>query len=53
MAQTAREEVVIVAGARTGIGTFGGQFAEVPAAQLGAVAIKAAVARRHWVQVCR
>ncbi len=45
MAQTAREEVVIVAGARTGIGTFGGQFTEVPAAQLGSVAIKAAVER--------
>jgi acetyl-CoA C-acetyltransferase len=45
MAQNAREEVVIVAGARTGIGTFGGQFAEVPAAELGATAIKAAVER--------
>ncbi len=45
MAQTAREDVVIVAGARTGVGTFGGQFIEVPAAQLGAVAIKAAVER--------
>jgi len=41
----AGEEVVIVAGARTGIGTFSGQFAEVPAAELGAVAIKAALAR--------
>ncbi|HEX2915308.1 MAG TPA: acetyl-CoA C-acetyltransferase [Chloroflexia bacterium] len=45
MTQTAKEEVVIVAGARTGIGTFSGQFSEVPAAQLGAVAIKAAVER--------
>lgn len=45
MAQSAREEVVIVAGARTGIGTFGGQFAEIPAAQLGGTAIKEAVAR--------
>ncbi|NWJ47520.1 MAG: thiolase family protein [Chloroflexi bacterium] len=45
MAQSAREEVVIVAGARTGVGTFGGQFSEVPAAELGATAIRAAVAR--------
>jgi acetyl-CoA C-acetyltransferase len=45
MAHTSREEVVIIAGARTGIGTFGGQFAEIPAAQLGATAIKAAVER--------
>jgi acetyl-CoA C-acetyltransferase len=45
MAQTVREDVVIVAGVRTGIGTFGGQFTEIPAAQLGSVAIRAAVER--------
>jgi acetyl-CoA C-acetyltransferase len=45
MAQTARDEVVIVAGARTGIGTFSGQFSEISAAQLGSVAIKAALER--------
>lgn len=45
MAQTMREDVVIVAGLRTGIGTFGGQFSEIPAAQLGATAIRAAVER--------
>lgn len=41
----AQDEVVIVGGARTGVGTYGGQFIEVPAAQLGAIAIKAALER--------
>jgi len=45
LAQTAIGEVVIVAGARTAVGTFSGQFTEVPATQLGAVAIKAALER--------
>ena len=35
------QEVVIVAATRTAIGSFGGQFAEVPAHQLGATVIRA------------
>ena len=38
-------EVVIVSGARTAIGRFGGGFQDKPAAELGAVAIKAAIER--------
>jgi len=38
-------EVVVVAGARTAIGDYGGGLKEVPATQLGAVAIKEAMAR--------
>ncbi len=38
-------EVVIVSAVRTPIGSFGGALAEVPATQLGAEAVKAAVAR--------
>ncbi|HQW07239.1 MAG TPA: acetyl-CoA C-acyltransferase [Flavobacteriales bacterium] len=38
-------EVVIVAAVRTPIGSFGGSLAEVPATELGATAIKAAVER--------
>ena len=36
-------EVVIVSGARTAIGNFGGALQDIPAAQLQAVAIKAAL----------
>ncbi|HXR95051.1 MAG TPA: acetyl-CoA C-acetyltransferase [Rhizomicrobium sp.] len=39
------EEVVIVAGARTPVGSFNGAFASVPAHQLGRVAIEAALKR--------
>lgn len=39
------QEVYIVSAARTPIGTFGGGLSEVPATQLGAVAVKAAVER--------
>ena len=39
------EDVVIVSAARTPIGRFGGSLAEIPAAQLGAVAVRAAVER--------
>lgn len=39
------KEVYIVAAARTPIGSFGGALAEVPATQLGATAVKAAVER--------
>ncbi|WP_285261144.1 acetyl-CoA C-acetyltransferase [Halopseudomonas bauzanensis] len=35
------QEVVIVAATRTAIGSFGGQFADVPAHQLGATVIRA------------
>ncbi|HOZ40821.1 MAG: acetyl-CoA C-acyltransferase [Flavobacteriales bacterium] len=38
-------EVVIVSAVRTPIGSFGGSLAEVPATQLGAAAVKAAVER--------
>ncbi len=38
-------EVVIVSAVRTPIGRFGGSLAEVPATQLGAAAVKAAVER--------
>ena len=35
------QEVVIVAATRTAIGSFGGQFANIPAHQLGATVIRA------------
>lgn len=38
-------EVVIVSAVRTPLGSFGGALAEVPATQLGATAVKAAVER--------
>ena len=39
------EDIVIVAGARTPVGSFNGAFATMPAHKLGEVAIKAALAR--------
>src|SRR3712207_3711086 len=39
------DDVVIVGAARTPIGTFGGALKDVPAPQLGAVAIRAALQR--------
>lgn len=44
------EEVYIVAAQRTPIGKFGGALAPVPAVQLGAVAIKAALAKSGLLQ---
>jgi len=38
-------EVVVVSGARTGIGDYGGSLKDVPPTRLGAIAIKEAVAR--------
>src|SRR3712207_2191594 len=38
-------DVVIVSGARTAVGRFGGGFKDTPAADLGAAAITAAVER--------
>jgi len=38
-------DVMVVAGARTAIGDYGGAFKEVPATRLGAIAIREAVAR--------
>jgi len=38
-------EVVVVSGARTAIGDYGGSLKELPATKLGAIAIKEAVAR--------
>src|SRR5437899_12851122 len=40
-----QHSVVVVAPVRTAIGTFGGSLKELPAPDLGAVAIKAAVTR--------
>jgi acetyl-CoA C-acetyltransferase len=40
-----RREVVVVSGARTAIGGYGGALKDLPATQLGAVAIREAVAR--------
>src|SRR5258708_25904514 len=39
------QEAVIVCAVRTAIGTYGGGLAEVPAAQLGAISIRAALER--------
>ena len=39
------DDIVIVSAARTAIGTFNGAFANTPAHELGAVAIKAALER--------
>ncbi|MGA4790854.1 thiolase family protein [Nocardia sp. AB354] len=41
------ERILILDGARTPIGRFGGAFAGVPAHELGATAAKAALARAH------
>ena len=41
------EDVVIVAAARTPVGSFNGAFATVPAHTLGAMALKAAMERAH------
>jgi acetyl-CoA C-acetyltransferase len=38
-------QVVVVSGTRTGIGDYGGALKDVPATQLGAIAIKEALAR--------
>ena len=38
-------EVVVVSGARTGIGDYGGSLKDLPATKLGSIAIKEAVAR--------
>src|SRR6201987_1568229 len=40
-----RRSVVFIAPVRTAIGTFGGSLKEIPAPDLGAIAIKAAIAR--------
>ena len=45
MASTPSDPVVIVSAARTPVGSFQGVFANVPAPELGAVAIRAAVER--------
>ena len=39
------DDVVIVSAARTAVGSFNGAFANTPAHDLGAVAIKAALER--------
>jgi acetyl-CoA acetyltransferase family protein len=40
-----KNDVVILAGCRTAIGTFGGAFKDVPATELGAVVVREAVKR--------
>ena len=40
-----KDDIVIVGAARTPVGSFNGAFASLPAHELGAVAIKAALAR--------
>ncbi|MBC7958165.1 MAG: acetyl-CoA C-acyltransferase, partial [Cytophagales bacterium] len=40
-----KREVVVVSGARTAIGTFGGALKDVPPTQLGAIATREALAR--------
>ena len=45
MSDTATDPIVIVAAARTAMGSFQGMFASVPAPDLGAAAIKAAISR--------
>ncbi|TMH05726.1 MAG: acetyl-CoA C-acetyltransferase [Betaproteobacteria bacterium] len=40
-------DIVIVAAARTGVGKFGGTLAKTPAAELGAIVIKALLERAH------
>ena len=45
MTDTTTDPIVIVAAARTAIGSFQGALAPIPAPELGAAAIKAAVAR--------
>jgi len=40
-----KREVVVVSGARTAIGDYGGSFKDLPATKLGAIAIREAVAR--------
>ena len=40
-------DIVIVSAARTAVGSFNGAFANVPAHELGAEAVKAAMARAH------
>ncbi|MBI4307783.1 MAG: acetyl-CoA C-acetyltransferase [Chloroflexi bacterium] len=42
---TTKNDIVIVSGARTAIGRFGGGFRDYPAPQLGAVAVKEALRR--------
>jgi len=42
---TTEDRIVIVDGARTPVGSFGGAFKDVPAHELGATAVRAALAR--------
>src|SRR6218665_3245787 len=39
------EDIVIVSAARTAVGKFGGSLAKTPASELGAIVIRAALAR--------
>ena len=39
------EDIVIVSAVRTAVGKFGGSLAKLPATELGAIAIKAALER--------
>ncbi|MDQ0242407.1 thiolase family protein [Arthrobacter bambusae] len=46
---SSNEKIVILDGARTPIGSFGGVFKDVPGFELGAMAVKAAL-NRSWVE---
>ena len=43
-----RDDIVIVSAARTPVGSFGGALSTLPAHDLGAIAIKAALERAGW-----
>ena len=42
-----QDHVVVVDGARTAIGTYGGSFKDTPTAELGAAAIRAAIEHHY------
>ena len=47
------DDVVILSGCRTPIGTFGGAFKDVPAVELGAVAVREALRARGGARPSR
>jgi len=51
------EDAVIVSAVRTPVGSFGGQFKDVPATELGACAVRAVLERAEvragtWRRLC-
>jgi acetyl-CoA C-acetyltransferase len=54
---SASDDVVILSGCRTAIGTFGGAFKDVSAVELGTIAVREAVRRSgvrptRWTRSC-